>query len=158
MDWIEGKAQMEEILRREAWGVLGVIVDGEPYCVPLNHAYVDGKILFHCALEGRKLDGIRATPRVSFTVAWQSGEVKPHECRACHPSCDSVMCHGPARIVEDVEEKQRLLNVFNRAFRPDAKPLELNHLLQAACVEIDVDEMTGRVERDMQYTLYRWRR
>ena len=42
--WIDSKGEMEVILRREAWGSLAVVLDGRPYCVPLNHAYVDGRL------------------------------------------------------------------------------------------------------------------
>ena len=156
--WLERKTEMEAILAREAWGTLGVIVGGRPYGVPLNHAYVDGKIVFHCALEGEKLDAIRANPRVCYTVAWQSGEVREHDCRSCHPACDSVICQGRARIVEDQQERKALLNKFNRAFRPGAKDLEMPALVRCACVEIEIEEMTGRVERNRKYTFYRWRK
>ena len=57
-EFIESREEMEAILREINFGFLGMSVDGAPYVVPLNHAYVDGKILFHCALEGKKLDEI----------------------------------------------------------------------------------------------------
>ena len=77
--FVESGAEMEEMLRREAWGCLGLCTpEGAPYVVPVNYAYVEGKILFHCALEGQKLDCIRANPNVCFTVARQPGTVREH--------------------------------------------------------------------------------
>jgi nitroimidazol reductase NimA-like FMN-containing flavoprotein (pyridoxamine 5'-phosphate oxidase superfamily) len=32
--------------------------DGYPYSLPVNHICADGKIFFHCALEGHKIDAI----------------------------------------------------------------------------------------------------
>ncbi len=62
------KKRMEGILRGEKAGYLGLSIDGNPYVVPLNYGYVDGRIVFHCALTGRKLDGLLADPRVCLTV------------------------------------------------------------------------------------------
>ena len=51
------RAECEEILRRAASGVLAVSGDGGyPYAVPLSYVYEDGKLWFHCALSGHKLD------------------------------------------------------------------------------------------------------
>ena len=55
----------EEILRKGEYGVLSTCgADGQPYGVPLNYVYEDGKIYFHCAAEGRKLDNIAVNSRV----------------------------------------------------------------------------------------------
>ncbi len=147
-DRTKGRAEIEAILRREAWGCLGVSADGRPYVVPVNYAYVGGKIVFHCGLKGRKLDCIRANPNVCFTVAAQSGSVQPHPGgKACHVDNDSVICFGVARIVEDLTERAAVLNAFNRVFRPGAPELSPQSVAGCAAVEITIQEMTGRRER-----------
>ena len=147
---------MESILREEIWGSLGLSMDGQPYVVPLNYAYVDGKILFHCALKGRKLDCIRANPNVCFVVARQSGSVSDHEeGKKCHIDCDSVICTGTARIAEDIDERADVLNAFNRAFNDGAGDLPLDRVRSCEGVEITVTEMTGRSERDGKCTHWR---
>ena len=58
-----------EALKGQDHGFLGTVgEDGLPYVVPLNYIYHDGYIIFHCALEGHKLDNIRHNPQVCFTV------------------------------------------------------------------------------------------
>ena len=48
------------ILDRGTSGILALCGDdGWPYAVPLSYAYRDGKLLFHCAVEGHKLDALR---------------------------------------------------------------------------------------------------
>jgi nitroimidazol reductase NimA-like FMN-containing flavoprotein (pyridoxamine 5'-phosphate oxidase superfamily) len=42
--------------------------DGELYAVHINHAHADGRLHFHCAPEGKKLDMIRANRRVCYVV------------------------------------------------------------------------------------------
>lgn len=79
-EFSDSKTEMEEILRQETIGWLGLSGDGGPYVVPLNYAYVDGRILFHCAHEGLKLDCIRATPEACFAVGQPVGR-RPPACR-----------------------------------------------------------------------------
>ncbi len=156
--FVESGAEMEEMLRREAWGCLGLCTpEGTPYVVPVNYAYVEGKILFHCALEGLKLDCIRANPEVCFTVARQPGTVREHPGGdPCHVDSESVICYGRARIVEDLKERAALLNRFNHAFRPEAEELTPERAAGCGAVEITVREMTGRRERARQRTLWRY--
>jgi len=158
-EFIESREEMEAILRETSFGFLGMAMDGQPYVVPLNYAYLEGKILFHCALEGKKLDCLAANPRVCFAVAQQpASEVRRHEEGApCDMDCESVICYGTARLVEDLEERQAALNAFNRYFRPDAEEIALERVRRCAVVEITVEEMTGRRKRDQELTLWRYR-
>ncbi|MBR6060592.1 MAG: pyridoxamine 5'-phosphate oxidase family protein, partial [Spirochaetales bacterium] len=59
-------AECIEILKNEKRSVLSLIGDdGYPYGIPLNHFYDerDGKIYFHGAKEGHKIDAIKANPK-----------------------------------------------------------------------------------------------
>jgi nitroimidazol reductase NimA-like FMN-containing flavoprotein (pyridoxamine 5'-phosphate oxidase superfamily) len=145
----ESLQEMEQLLREERIGYLGLSTDGAPYVIPLNYAYVDGTIIFHCARKGRKLDLIRADPRVSFTVGRQFGDVVPHPQGAiCQVNSDSVVCTGVARIVAEPGERTRLLNAFNRRLRPDAPDIPAGEAAKCCAVEIRIEEMTGRRERN----------
>jgi nitroimidazol reductase NimA-like FMN-containing flavoprotein (pyridoxamine 5'-phosphate oxidase superfamily) len=156
-EFIESRHEMEKLLREELIGYLGLSVDGKPYVVPLNYGYVDGKILFHCALTGQKLDYIRANPDVCFTVGRQPGEFRRHaEGDPCHVDSDSVICYGRARVIEELEERQAVLNAFNRCFRADAEAISLESALECAAVEVRVSEMTGRRERARKRTYWRY--
>ena len=62
-------AECEEILRRGTSGVLAAEGDGGyPYAVPLSYIYEDGRLYFHCAKAGHKLDAVRRNKKVSFCV------------------------------------------------------------------------------------------
>ena len=152
----ESREEMEQILEEETIGYLGLSVDGEPYVVPLNYGYVDGRVLFHCALTGKKLDYLQASPRVCFTVGRQSGEVRRHgEGDPCQVDNDSVICYGRARVIEDLVERKRSLDTFNRCFQPDANEISLEAAAKCFAVEIQIDEMTGRQERDGERTYWK---
>jgi len=104
--FIESREEMEQILQEEESGYLGLCQEERPYVVPVNYAYQDGKILFHCGLKGKKLDYIRANPQVCFVVARQPGRVQPHAGGdPCHVDSDSVICYGRARVLEDLGER-----------------------------------------------------
>ena len=51
---------------------LGLSVNDEPYVVPMNYGYTmeDGKLVIylHSAVKGKKLEMVRANPRVCFNI------------------------------------------------------------------------------------------
>ncbi len=156
-EFLESRQEMERLLREETIGYLGLSVGDEPYVVPLNYAYTDGRILFHCAMKGKKLDFLRRNPQVCFAVGRQSGEVRRHtEGDPCHVDSDSVICYGRARIVEDLEERRGVLDTFNRCFRPDAEEIAREAAKRCCAVVIKIIEMTGRRERERERTYWRY--
>ena len=78
-------------LLQSAWrGVLSVLGDGGyPYGMPLNFVYDDGKIYFHCAVEGHKIDALRACPKASFCVLSEPAK-NPGEWWNCFTSASPV--------------------------------------------------------------------
>lgn len=57
------------ILEEGEFGVLSTCgKDGWPYGVPLSYVYREGKLYFHGAATGHKLDNLRYCPKASFTV------------------------------------------------------------------------------------------
>ena len=57
------------VLEKATSGVLAVSGDDDyPYAVPVSFVYADGKIFFHCAKSGHKLDAIARNSKVSFCV------------------------------------------------------------------------------------------
>ena len=155
--FLESRLEMETLLREETIGYLGLSTRDIPYVVPLNYAYIDGKILFHCATTGKKLDYLRRNEHVCFAVGRQSGEVRRHpEGNPCHMDSDSVICYGRARIVEDLEERKEILDTFNRCFQPDATGIPLKAAKECYAVVIEIIEMTGRRERERECTYWRY--
>lgn len=153
------KERMEAILREEMVGHLGLAVGGEVYVVPINYTYSEGRVLFHCALTGRKLDMIRANPRVCFEVSRMQGLPTPHDGDECDAPFESVICWGEARIVGDLEERQEILNAFQARYlhqgevRPD---ITMERTRGCGCVEITVTRMTGRCAPGTHKEAWEW--
>ncbi|MGA2957555.1 MAG: pyridoxamine 5'-phosphate oxidase family protein [Thermodesulfobacteriota bacterium] len=155
--FIESRDEMEKLLGEEEIGYLGLSLDGKPYVVPLNYHYSGGKIYFHCGPKGKKLVCMKANPQVCFAVARQLAEVREHAGgNPCHVDSDSVVCYGRARIIEDLEERSKALNAFNRRFRSNAADVPEERVRNCEVVEITISEMTGRRERERKRTCWRY--
>ncbi len=58
-----------EILKNEPRGVMAVAGEnGYPYAFPIDFVYDGGRLYFHCAKEGHKLDALKNCDKVSFCV------------------------------------------------------------------------------------------
>lgn len=127
---------------------LGLAVNDEPYVVPMNYGYTmeEGKLVLymHSALRGKKLDMMRANPKVFFEMDCDlvpfEGE-KPCQYGLVY---SSVMGRGAARIVEDVEEKIEAMKLLMKT--QTQKDFEFNDRLVSivAVIRIDVEEYTAK--------------
>ncbi|WP_281670522.1 pyridoxamine 5'-phosphate oxidase family protein [Segatella buccae] len=91
-----------EILEKATSGVLSVLGDGGyPYGVPISYVVAGGKLYFHSALKGHKVDAVRGCDKASFTVI-DRDDVKPKEFTTYFRS---VVCFGRVRLIEDDAEK-----------------------------------------------------
>ena len=140
-------SECEEILKTSTSGVLGVIGDdGYPYTVPLSHVYYDGKIAFHCAKVGHKIDAIRNNDKVSFTVIAQD-EVMPKERTTAYIS---VIAFGRARIIDDEAGLRRISGLVGEKYSsdfPDDCQKEIDETIAGntmLCVEITIEHLSGK--------------
>lgn len=134
-----------EILKQHDTGVLSVVdADGKPYGVPLNYSLSDGKLLFHCAKQGRKTDAVKANPYGSFCVIHKDELVL----ETLSNNYVSVIASGSIRFVDEPVEKKEYLYKFMDSYAPrDYPPLEkeIAALFNAVAVwEMDIEEITGK--------------
>jgi len=156
-NFIESKETIEELLTKENLGFLSMSVDNVPYTIPITYGYNDGKILFHCAKHGQKIEFINQNPKVCFTIGNHFGHFVPHPQGAiCHAHSDSVICNGNAEIIEDEVERCKLLNIFNKCIQPNAREIRIEEIKNCYAVEIIINEMTARIERESQCSYYKY--
>ncbi|MFH2112294.1 MAG: pyridoxamine 5'-phosphate oxidase family protein [Candidatus Bathyarchaeota archaeon] len=145
---ITERVVIEEILRENQVGRLGTAVDGQPYIVPMNYAYVQGRILMHTHRDGKKVRDIRVNPRVCFEV--DSGEMIEGD-DPCGYSWEyrSVVAHGDARIVEDPAKKLEVLRIISDkyAFGKGQKLTReaVDRFKDLVVIEVTVTGMTGKM-------------
>ena len=133
------------ILKAGTHGVLAVFGDnGYPYAVPLSYVYHNGKIYFHCAKTGHKLDALVHNPKISFCVVSQD-KVVPEKYTTYFKS---VIIFGTARLLESSEEKRAALMILATKYTPNDKAGCQNevekHLSNVCLVEITIDHLSGK--------------
>lgn len=139
-----------DIFNRADIGHLATIAaDGWPNVKPLNFAWCDGRIYFHCALEGEKLDDIRRDPRVTFEVALPVAYVRGNEnpCRA-EFLYRSVILRGRASVVETPRERKKGLDALMGKYQPDGGygDYRAEKLYLTCVVAIEPEELVGKEE------------
>lgn len=125
---------------------VAMCVDNDPYIVPLNFGYKDGTFYFHGAKEGRKIEMIKANPKVAFEMDTDHALVGESD-RACDwtMTFSSIIGWGHMSIVEDKEEKIMALNTLMQHYGgKDAYVYEENMLERIGILKLVVTEMTGK--------------
>ena len=140
--------ECEAVLAAGQRGILAVHGEnGYPYGLPVNYLYTDGKIYFHCAKEGHKLDAVRVNDKVCFTVL--SEPVKnPGEWWNCFTS---VICFGRIAEVKDGQEKDRLLRLIGAKYFPGGYDIErdmVKNAPNALIMAISIDHLSGKHVRE----------
>lgn len=140
------EAGIVDLLKRAGVGQLATLgPDGKPYVIPVCFYYEAGRIYFHCALEGRKLDNLVANPDVCFS-AYEILGLGVDSDRPCNSWTyfHSVVASGKARIL-DGDEKLRPLRLLSEKFAggPVAE-MPSDSVGRTCVVEIAIDEISGK--------------
>lgn len=140
------EAETIEILKRGTSGVLALSgEDGYPYALPISYCCEGGKLYFHCAREGHKIDAIRHCEKASFCVIDQD-KIVPEEYTTYYRS---VIVFGTIRALETEQERQAALEKLAVKYRPNGSPedhaREIDGGLSRVCVlELSIEHMTGK--------------
>lgn len=136
------------ILTRAYRGFLSVIGDeGYPYCVPINYVYEDGRLYFHCAKEGHKLDAVRTCDKACFTVL-DEPEKEPGD---WWYHVKSVICFGRVRLVADDEDRLSKLRSLGQKYFPKGYDTESDIIRngpKAEILQFTVEHMSGKAVRE----------
>ena len=145
------QAQCQAILEQGSCGVLALSGDGGyPYAVPLSYLYPQGKLYFHCAKSGHKLDALRREPKASFCVVAQD-QVAPLEYTTLYRS---VIVFGRLRELEDDGEKRAAIEALALKYAPQDTPAHREEAIQRdwgpLCVlELTPEHVSGKQGKDL---------
>ena len=138
----------EAILLEAPRGVLSVIGDGGyPYGVPMNFVYRDGKVYFHSAREGHKIEALAACSQACFTVLDQ-GVQEPGD---WWYHFRSVVVFGQVRVMGEGPERDEALVALGRKYFPsedDVRADVAKNGGRAAVLELAVDHLSGKAVRE----------
>jgi uncharacterized protein len=141
---VTGQGALEEILGKGVCCHLALVCQGEPYLVTLNYGFQSGTLYFHCANSGKKIEFLKGSGRVCFSV------VTRHELVVAEKGCDysmkfeSVVGYGRPRFIEEREEKRRALDIIMAHYAPGAFEFPGKALAQTTVFALDTEEMTAK--------------
>lgn len=134
------------VLERGTSGVLALHGDEPyPYAVPLSYVYHEGKIYFHCANQGHKLEAISSNPKGCFCVIDQDQIVSAEYTTYYR----SVVAFGTLRVLEDEGEKQAAIHMLAAKYAPaDAAEHRQKYIQREwdrfSMLEMTVDHLSGK--------------
>ena len=98
--------EIEALLRQRRVGRIGYCLEDRPYVVPVNYAY-EGSAVFVLSGPGRKIDAMRAQPRVCF-------EVEDIDESAGAVAWRSVIADGAYEEMTDNAERRAALTLLGK--------------------------------------------
>lgn len=143
--------EIERILKLNTSGVLGLIDNnGYPYTVPLSYVYSNGKIYFHSATLGHKIDAIRNCDKATFCII-DKDDVQPEKYTTFYKS---VIAFGKVEIVNDNEETLFAMKELGEKYYPN-HDIELHqeinkNLNRFLIIRLEIEHITGKQAIEFQ--------
>ncbi len=124
---IDNQNDMITLLQACEYGTLSLVDNkGTPYGVPLNFAWWEEGIVFHGAIEGKKIEILAQNPKASFNVVKSYAFIPSHfsgTTSAC-PATQffaSVSLGGNVKEIKNADEKALALNALMEKLQPEKK-------------------------------------
>lgn len=132
------------VMERCTNGILACTGDEDyPYAVPVSYVYSNGRIYFHSAKAGHKVDSILRNPKVSFAVVDEDKIVS----REYTTYFRSVIAFGKARIAdgdERLDAFHALVEKYSGDQSIESKEMEIAKCENAYIIAIDIEHKTGK--------------
>lgn len=134
-----------QLLREGKSGVLSLLGDeGYPYGVPLSYSYVDGKLYFHGAVTGHKVDAVKSCDKASFCVVAQD-DVKPE---ALTTHYKSVIAFGRVSVLTGEEKLAAILSIgrkYSSVLGDEKLMAEINGTMDhMSLICLQIEYLTGK--------------
>ncbi|MGH9756099.1 MAG: pyridoxamine 5'-phosphate oxidase family protein [Candidatus Acidiferrales bacterium] len=128
---------------------VGFVVEGQPFVIPTNYARVDETLYLHGSSASRMLRTLSGGVQVCVTVTLVDALVLARS--AFHHSVNyrSVVMLGQATLVEDPDEKMRVLEAFTnhivRGRWKDVRPPTQQELKGTSVLALPLGEVSAKV-------------
>ncbi len=142
-----GEEEALKLLKEAQYGILSTTGEnGYAYGVPLNYAYLDGSIYFHCAQEGAKLNNIAKNNRVSFCVI---GDSEPIPEKFSYRYISTVVFGNCSEVFE--KEKEMALTALIQKYAAEFLNKGMDYINKdkdtTKVMKISIEHMTGKARR-----------
>lgn len=124
-------------------------IDGEPFATPTIHWREGDRLYWHGSSASRMLRQLKIGARVCLTVSHLDGLVLARS--GFHHSVNyrSAMCFGTARIVDDLEDKERALDALIERFYPGRtgllRPMDRQEIKATTVIGMEIEEASAKM-------------
>lgn len=141
------------VLENSTSGVLSLTGDnGYPYGVPLSYVYCDGKLFFHSASVGHKIDSINKNDKASFCIIALDTPLEEKRTTLYK----SIIAFGRIKVVDKAEDIKKICALLSNKFAPNKREIcdeATEHLILSrsiVCLEMDIEELSGKCSRELK--------
>lgn len=139
--------EAKEILDTAEYGIMSTVSkDGQPYGLPLNYAYKNDCLYFHCAISGHKIENIEQNSKVSFCVVGKT-KVLPEKFSTEY---ESAVVFGVVSEVNGAEKHDALLWLLEKYcsdFIEEGKQYIEQKDKMTKIYKIAIDQISGKARR-----------
>lgn len=132
---------------------VGLVQDGEPVVVPMLYGRDGDTLYLHGARKARIVRMLESTPRACVNVTLLDGLVFARSAFASSMNYRSVTVFGPARLVDELDDKKRALHVISEHAMPGRRAeLRLSHeneLKMTGVIAVDIESASAKVSAKM---------
>jgi len=139
------KNTIESIIRSASVCRIAFSDGGQPYVVPVCFGYENGRLYFHSAARGRKLEILRRNDAVCCEFDVDQEIVRGEDACGWDVKYRSVVGFGKAALVEDPDEKRRALDVIVAHYGGEPRAYPEATLGRTAVVKVEIEHVTGKV-------------
>jgi len=110
----------------------------------LNFGYAGGCLYMHSAVEGRKIEIIRANNTVSFAMYVDERLVPGRSACKWSTKYKSVMGQGKAFLLEDPQKKVEALKIILRHYSDAEFAFDPAQVARVTIIKVVIDSITGK--------------
>jgi uncharacterized protein len=124
---------------------LGLVDDGEAYIVPVNYAFNEKCLYIHSASEGRKIEILKRSPRVTFEIEYSSETVEGEIPCKWGMKYRSIMGKGTIEICDDIESKKKGFDIIMKKYAAESSLVyDETALDKAVLLKLEIESCSGK--------------
>lgn len=140
-----------DLIDKATNGVMAIATgEDTPYCLPLSFVRAEKSLYFHCAKEGRKIDLLRANPKVCVTfIGYDSPTYQAEDNNFTTLFASAIVTGSAYEVTEDDEKIEALRalckKLLSQAMTGDNFDRAIQTSLPVTAVwRIDLEEISGK--------------
>lgn len=140
-----------DLIDKATNGVMAIATgEDTPYCLPLSFVRAEKSLYFHCAKEGRKIDLLRANPKVCVTfIGYDSPTYQAEDNNFTTLFASAIVTGSAYEVTEDDEKIEALRalckKLLSQAMTGDNFDRAIQTSLPVTAVwRIDLEDISGK--------------